>query len=81
MTIDRLIELLEEMREQMPNEGQTKVTLTQQENWPLEYEIEGVADCSEIDDENESGFGDKVTLIEGRQIGYGAKTVFENHIS
>ena len=77
MTIDELIEDLGNLREEMPAGGDTEVTMTMQENWPLESSIRGVASCGEIDEEEEHGHGDKVTIVEGSQIGYGAKSVFE----
>jgi len=78
MNIGTLIELLEEISQDMPEGDDTEVTFTMQANWPLESTIRGVFDCREIEDEEESGHGTKVTLVEGSQIGYGSKSAFED---
>ena len=63
MTIDELIERLEEYRDEIG--GDTEVRLMTQENWPFENSIRGLCSGKEI---SESGYSD-----EQDQIGYGTK--------
>jgi hypothetical protein len=83
MTIDQLIERLEEYRDEIG--GDTEVRLMTQENWPFENAVCGLASGSEIndvasdDDEDECDEGDDAAegsvlyIVEGRQLGYGTK--------
>jgi hypothetical protein len=81
MTIDELIERLEDYRDAMG--GDAEVRLMTQEAWPFENTIAGVVSLDEIpgdpDDEPDSpGDGDDVVyILEGRQLGYGAKAAWQ----
>ena len=83
MTIDDLIEQLEEYRDEIG--GDAEVRLMMQPNWPFEYTIAGLASRIEInevcEDEPEDA-GDEnaeavVYLCEGWQLGYGTKRAWE----
>lgn len=88
MTIDELIERLEEYRDALG--GDAEVHLMTQQNWPFENRIAGVCSDEEInnydpeeEDEAEDGvhavaetFG-VVYIVEGDQIGYGNKRAWE----
>jgi hypothetical protein len=85
ITIDKLIERLEDLREELDGNGQIEVRLMHQPEWPLEYDIAGVVSSRDIreddPDEDESfapqGDADDVVYIcEGRQLGYGSKTAW-----
>jgi hypothetical protein len=89
ITIDKLIERLEDLREELDGNGQIEVRLMHQPEWPFEYDIAGVVssrdirdgDPDEDEDEDESfapqGDADDVVYIcEGRQLGYGSKTAW-----
>jgi len=87
MTIDELIERLEEYRELIG--GDAEVRLMTQQNWPFEYDLHGVCSGEEINDLDERDLPDDeddaiddeddVTddkifyLVEGTQLGYGSK--------
>lgn len=87
MTIEELIERLEEYRDAIG--GDAEVRLMTQQQWPLENRIcglassEEIADCCDDDDEDEGGEEgqDKpasvLFLVEGGQIGYGSKKAWE----
>ena len=86
MTIEELIERLEEYREAIG--GDAEVRLMTQQQWPFENRICGLASSEEIadcyeDDEDEGGEEgqDKpaavLFLVEGGQIGYGSKKAWE----
>ena len=80
MTINRLIELLEEARELSPEGGSTKVRFMSQPEWPFEYSIRGVALKSECQEESDSVPEDEeeiVYLVEGQQLGYGNKAAWD----
>jgi hypothetical protein len=89
ITIDKLIERLEDLREELDGNGDIEVRLMHQPEWPFEYDIAGVVstrdihdgDPDEDDDEDESfapeGDTDEVVYIcEGRQLGYGSKAAW-----
>ena len=85
MTIDELIERLEEYRDEIG--GDAEVRLMTQQNWPFENTVCGLASGSEINDssdddeeEDEQEDDDENTadrsvlyIVEGNQIGYGTK--------
>jgi hypothetical protein len=89
MTIDELIEHLEEYREQIG--GDAEVRLMTQQSWPFEYTLHGVCSSEEINDlhdddspEDESDEDeddlteDKIFyLVEGTQLGYGTSRAWE----
>ena len=75
MTIDELIERLEEYRDALG--GEAEVRLMTQQNWPFENEIVGLASGEEIndpdDDEDEEVDDDSVVfIVEGQQRCYGS---------
>lgn len=78
MTIDELIERLEEYRDALG--GGVEVRLMTQQNWPFENEIAGLAsgeeinDAGEDDDPNDDEDVDEdqvVFIVEGQQRCYG----------
>lgn len=80
MTIDELIERLEETREELG--GDAEVRLLMQPNWPFEYSLGGLTTQAEInraaaEDREEEADDDEaepiVFLLEGQQLGYGSK--------
>lgn len=76
MTIDELIERLEEYREDLG--GDTEVRLMTQQNWPFENTVAGLASGAEInereDGDDEDVDEDRVVfIVEGQQLGYGSK--------
>jgi hypothetical protein len=80
MTIDELIERLEDYRNEIG--GDAEVRLMTQSNWPFENSIFGLASGQEIndaadeDDPNDDGdvYADQVVYIcEGEQLCYGTK--------
>ncbi len=80
MTIDELIERLEDYRDSLG--GDTSVRLMTQQNWPFENEIVGLASGEEINDrddgEDEDVDDDRVIfIVEGQQRGYGSKRAWE----
>lgn len=80
MTIDELIERLEEYRDALG--GKAEVRLMTQQNWPFENEIVGLASGEEIndpdDDEDEDVDDDSVVfIVEGQQRCYGSSRAWE----
>ena len=84
MTINELIERLEEYRDTIG--GDTEVRLMTQSNWPFENDIFGLASGEEIndaandDDPQDDGDVDAdqvVFICEGQQLGYGTKRAWE----
>jgi hypothetical protein len=84
MTIDELIERLEEYRDDLG--GEVEVRLMTQQNWPFENEIVGLAsgheinDAAEGDDPNDDEDVDEdqvVFIVEGQQRCYGSKRAWE----
>ncbi len=80
MTIDELIEHLEEYRDKIS--GDAEVRLMTQQSWPFENSIYGVCSGEEINDlhdgdspEDEEDVTDDniFYLVEGTQLGYGSK--------
>ena len=85
MTIDQLIERLEEYRDEIG--GDAEVRLMTQQNWPFENSIYGLASGAEIndyDEDDEDGGDDDdaaedavLFIVEGQQLGYGTKRAWE----
>ena len=78
MTIDELIERLNEYRETLG--GEAEVRLMTQQAWPFENGICGVTSASEINDEAEDGddSGERaIYIVEGQQLGYGSKVAWD----
>ena len=86
MTLDTLIEILNDYREEFG--GDAEVRLMTQQNWPFENRICGVTsgrDMNEADDEDADADDDdqdvaedhKVYIVEGGQICYGSKRAWE----
>ena len=87
MTINDLIERLEQYRDELG--GQCEVRLMTQQNWPFENRICGVTsgrDMNEADDHEETDDDDQdvaqdntVYIVEGGQICYGSKRAWESY--
>ena len=79
MTIDELIQRLEEYRDDLG--GDAEVRLMTQQNWPFENEIVGLASGEEInepDDDDEDVDEDSVVfIVEGKQRCYGSTRAWE----
>lgn len=87
MTIDQLIERLEEYRDLIG--GDAEVRLMTQQNWPFENTVYGLVSGAEIneseDDEEDEGESDDddveqdavLYIVEGQQLGYGSKRAWE----
>jgi hypothetical protein len=85
MTINDLIERLEEYRDEIG--GDAEVRLMTQQNWPFENSIYGLASGVEINDESyDDGDPDDdgdveedaiLYIVEGGQLGYGTKRAWD----
>lgn len=84
MTIDELIERLEDYRDELG--GDAEVRLMTQSNWPFENDIFGLASGREINDaadeddpkDDEDVEADQVVYIcEGQQLCYGSKRAWQ----
>lgn len=80
MTIDELIQRLEEYRDDLG--GDAQIRLMTQQNWPFENEIFGLASGEEIndpdDEEDEDVDEDSVVfIVEGKQRCYGSTRAWE----
>jgi len=80
MTIDELIQRLEEYRDAIG--GEAEVRLMTQQNWPFENEIVGLASGEEINDRDDGEDEDvdedqAVFIVEGQQRCYGSKRTWE----
>lgn len=82
MTLDDLIERLNEYRETLG--GEAEVRLMTQQNWPFENTIAGLVSLEEIHDSKDRTSEDRdeeieaiVYLCEGTQLGYGMKQAWE----
>ena len=76
MTINELIDRLEEYRDALG--GDAEVRLMTQQNWPFENEITGLASGEEINDACDGDDDDTdedavVFIVEGQQRCYGSK--------
>ena len=82
MTIDELIEYLENYRDEIG--GDAEVRLMTQQNWPFENSVHGLASGAEINasDEDEDDDGDVASdqilyIVEGQQLCYGTKRAWD----
>jgi hypothetical protein len=77
MSIDELIERLEEYRDSIG--GDAEVRLMTQRNWPFENSIIGVCSQEEIADiKGKKDASENVLyIVEGQQLGYGMKAAWE----
>ena len=80
MTLNELIERLEEYRDQLGEDAE--VRLMTQQNWPFENTITGLASGAEINDADDDDDEDVETdavlyIVEGTQLGYGSKRAWE----
>ena len=84
MTLNEIIERLEEYRDDLG--GDCEVRLMTQQNWPFENAITGLASRAEIiasdedsddDEDDEADDGPMVYIVEGTQLGYGSKQAWE----
>ena len=85
MTLNELIERLEEYRDQRGED--TEVRLMTQQNWPFENAITGLVSGAEIneseDDDDEDADEEDVDddqvvyIVEGTQLGYGSKRAWD----
>ena len=80
MTIDHLIQRLQEYRDQLG--GDAEVRLMTQSHWPFENGIAGLASGEEINDRDEGDDQDVeddsvVFIVEGQQLRYGSTRAWE----
>jgi hypothetical protein len=80
MTIDELIERLEEYRDELG--GDARVLLMTQQQWPFENEICGIVSAEEINhssDEDDQDVEEEgvVYIVEGGQLRYGTKRAWD----
>ena len=82
MTLNDLIERLEEYRDQLGEDAE--VRLMTQQNWPFENAITGLVSGAEINDADDEDQDDEdveidqvVYIVEGQQLGYGSKRAWE----
>ena len=84
MTIDEMIERLEEYRDTIG--GDAEIRLMTQSNWPFENDIFGLASGEEIndaaDDQEPNDDGDVdadqvIYICEGQQLCYGTKRAWD----
>jgi hypothetical protein len=83
MTLNELIERLEEYRDELG--GDAEVRLMTQQNWPFENAITGLVSGAEINDTEDDEEGDDddveadavVYIVEGTQLCYGSKRAWE----
>jgi hypothetical protein len=76
MTLDEMIEILEDCRNVMG--GETEVRMMTQPSWPFEYSISNICTSSQIngveDNDDQDVIDDPVVyIVEGNQLGYGSK--------
>ena len=80
MTLNELIERLEEYRDELG--GDCEVRLMTQQNWPFENAITGLVSGTEInesdEDDDDCVEGDAVVyIVEGTQLKYGSKRAWD----
>jgi len=80
MTINKLVERLEEYRDLLG--GDAAVRLMTQQNWPFENEIVGICSGDEInacddEDDNDVDEDDVVFIVEGQQRCYGSSRAWD----
>lgn len=86
MTLDTLIEILTDYRDELG--GDAEVRLMTQQQWPFENRICGLISGQEMndaDDDDDAGSDDSdvaedavVYIVEGSQMGYGSKRAWES---
>ena len=91
MTINELIELLEDARDEFEEGGDAEVRLMTQQNWPFENDIHGVTTSNRLTDEEEydegerAEYGDEIEaetkdricyIVEGKQLRYGDESAW-----
>ena len=86
MTLDTLIEILTDYRDELG--GDTEVRLMTQQQWPFENRICGLTSGQEVNDASDEEDYDSddsdvaedavVYIVEGGQIGYGSKRAWES---
>ena len=80
MTLNELIERLEDYRDHLGEDAE--VRLMTQQNWPFENTITGLASGAEINETDDDDDADVHThavvyIVEGTQLGYGSKRAWE----
>ena len=80
MTLNELIERLEEYRDELGEDAE--VRLMTQQNWPFEHTITGLVSGAEINASDDDDDADVETdavvyIVEGQQLGYGSKRAWE----
>jgi hypothetical protein len=80
MTVDELIQRLEEYRDVLG--GDADVRLMTQQHWPFENDVFGVVSGAELNDRNDGEDEDVdddrvVFIVEGQQLGYGSKRAWD----
>ena len=81
MTIDELIERLEDYREERG--GDAEIRLMTQAHWPFENAVAGLASGQEINDQKEEDDDEDVEddcvvyLVEGAQLRYGSRRAWQ----
>jgi hypothetical protein len=80
MTIDQLIERLEDYRDEFG--GDAEVRLMTQEEWPFENQIAGLCSGEEINEHDDGEDQDVeddhvIYIVEGQQLGYGSKRAWQ----
>jgi hypothetical protein len=81
MKVKDLIELLEDL------DPEANVLIASQPNWPFEYSVAGVAVREDVGDDEDEGdeeklyadgcHGSDVFIVEGEQLRYGSKAVWD----
>lgn len=85
MTIDEMLEILEDYKNQ--HGGDAEVRIMSQQNWPFENTVHGICcggEINAIENEDESDVDDDdvegdavVYIVEGSQLGYGSKRAWD----
>ena len=82
MTINELIDQLEEYRDSI--DGDAEVRMMTQAQWPFEYTIAGITSGEEIntdpldaEDDNDVEDDNIVYIVEGQQLKYGSKRAWD----
>ena len=80
MTLNEMIERLEEYRDELGEDCELR--LMTQQNWPFENAITGLvsgAEINEADEDDDADVGDDqvVYIVEGTQLGYGSKRAWD----
>lgn len=84
MTIDEMIEALEDQRDLLG--GEAEVRIMTQQNWPFENSVYGITNgqlineyCEDGEESDDSDVEDDkiVYIVEGTQLGYGSKRAWD----